>query len=717
MAAKKKGRRITIEDLWAMKRFGAPTLSPDGTHACMAVTTYSMKADESTSQLWLLSTDGRVQRRLTRGPKDADPQWSPDGRWIAFTSRRATKDGGALEDDAQLYVIAADGGEAERVTDHPTGVASPRWFPDSRRLAFVSWVWPDEKSAKGQGKRVKADRDDKVKAYAIEHNNYRYWDHWFPRGRRAHLHVATLPTVAGRTGEGGLVGTAVVRDLFAGTAFHLPSDEPDAHRYDISPDGDEIAFTHDFDPDPKAPAFTDIVRMDVGTGRWTCPTKVSGRSEDSPRYSPDGRWIAMLSSDYARAHNEQARLALVATNDDAIVPLTFAWDRGVHGPACWTPDGARVVFLAETEVAQPVWSVAVPASPAVDPDVPRELVRGPRHGGVASDLAVARSGGAMVYARGSQSHPPALFACAADGTGERRIERFNDALLDELDLVDAHSMTVEGAHGDPVQMWVMTPHGFDRGDGKRDGKKGARRWPLMHSIHGGPHTCANDGWHWRWNNQLFAARGYVVAAVNYHGSTGWGQAYVESINGDWGWRELADVEAGTEALLATGRIDPARVYATGGSYGGYMVALMTGRAVRGRYAAYVCHAGCYDWVSMMGSDGYFWFGRELGAFPWEDEARVLAQSPHHYAAAFETPTLVIHGELDYRVPYYQALEYFNTLRVKGVPSRLLHYPDENHWILKPQNSRLWYREFFEWLERFPAKGEGRKKRAVAVASG
>ena len=202
----------------------------------------------------------------------------------------------------------------------------------------------------------------------------------------------------------------------------------------------------------------------------------------------------------------------------------------------------------------------------------------------------------------------------------------------------------------------------------------------------------------------------MLAEVNYHGSTGFGQKFVSSISGSWGHRELADVEAGTDYMLATGYIDKKRVVATGGSYGGYMVAYMNGRSAPGRYQAYVCHAGCFDWVSMMASDGYFWFGSELGAFPWQDEARVLKQSPHHYAANFTTPTLVIHGELDYRVPYYQGLGYYNTLRVKGVPTRLVFFPDENHWILKPQNSRLWYQEFFAWCATYAKPKAGKSAR-------
>ena len=720
-----KGKRpITIDDLWSMKRFGPATLSPDGRWACAAVTSFSMDGNDGSAQLWLFATDGRTQRRLTRGTKDGDPQWSPDGRWIAFTSRRAKSDGAALEDEAQLHLISPDGGEAQRVTELATGVSGLRWFPDSTRIAFVSWVWPAISGVKAQAKRMKIERDDKVKAYALEHNHYRYWDRWLQRGRVPHLHVATLPAAAL---DGG-AAVAVVQDLFDGTPFQLPPQEPDAALYDISPDGKEIAFTHDFDPDPRALSFTDIVLMDVKKGRWVAPTRDGGHANEHPRYSPDGRWIAISSTNLRKAHNEQARLALIRRSDHALVPLTSDWDRGVHGPAQWTRDGERLLVLAEDGIAQPIWSIDVPSPTAVTVGggSPRELLRGPRHGGVAGDLAVSRDGATLVYSRSSLTQPPILFACHADGSDERAIEHLNAPIVERLALADTHSVTVAGFDGEPVQMWVVTPPGFeiDEASGKSakkrsSAKEASTQWPLMHTIHGGPHTCSNDAWHWRWNMQLFAAQGYVVASVNYHGSTGWGQDFLASIDGDWGRRELADVEAGTEFLLRTGRIDPARVVATGGSYGGYMVALMNGRAQRGRYAAYVCHAGCYDWVSMMGSDGYFWFGHELGAFPWEDEARVLAQSPHHYADAFETPTLVIHGELDYRVPYYQGLAYYNTLRVKKVPSRLVCFPDENHWILKPQNSRLWYREFFDWLDRHAGVAKRKRKasgrKAVAVA--
>ena len=234
---------------------------------------------------------------------------------------------------------------------------------------------------------------------------------------------------------------------------------------------------------------------------------------------------------------------------------------------------------------------------------------------------------------------------------------------------------------------------------------------MMHSIHGGPHAAHHDGWHFRWNTQVLAGAGRVVVCVNYHGSSGFGQAFLETITGRYGEKELADHEAATDFMLAQGYVDPDRLTAAGGSFGGYMVAFMNGHV--DRYKAFVCHAGCYDWVSMMATDGYRFFANELGAFHWEDEARVMRQSPHHYVKNAKTPTLVIHGELDYRVPATQGLQYYDTLKAKEVPARLVYFPDENHWILKPQNSRLWYQEFFAWLDRWSEKAaKGTRKTAA-----
>ena len=680
-------RPIDIDDLWSLKRLATGAVSPDGAWTCCTVTSHDMQKNEASTQLWLLSNDGKTQRQLTRGKRDGDPQWSPDGRWIAFISKRG--EGKDADEAGQLYLIAADGGEARRVSQLATGVSALRWFPDSRRLAFVSWVWPGLATQGAQAKRFAQDKEDKVKATLVENNHYRYWDHWFARGRRPHVHV--IDTRSGKS-----------QDLFAGTDFHLPPQEPDAALFDISPDGRELAFTHDFNPDPRDFSFTDIVAMDLVTRKWR---RLTQRTPDqarmafeAPRYAPDGGSIALLGTDYTHRHNEQTR-AWLLERGQALREWSGSWDRAVHGPLQWAHDASAVFFTAESGVAQPLWRLGVRDS------VPTELLRGPGEGGCASDLRISADGSTLVYARSSQQHPPTLLACGSDGRGERSIERFNRSKLAALQLGEARSVEIQGFDGDPVQLWVVAPPGYSAGTKKK--------WPLMQVIHGGPHTCWNDAWHWRWNMQMFAAAGYVVCAVNYHGSSGFGQKFLSSINGDWGRRELADVEAGTEHLLATGTIDAKRMVATGGSYGGYMVAYMNGKLPAGRYQAYVCHAGCYDWVSMMGSDGYFWFGHELGAFHWDDEARVMKQSPHHYAKQFATPTLVLHGEQDYRVPYYQGLAYYNTLRARSIPARLVFFPDENHWILKPQNSRLWYREFTDWCNRFASGKKSKAQRGKA----
>jgi dipeptidyl aminopeptidase/acylaminoacyl peptidase len=355
----------------------------------------------------------------------------------------------------------------------------------------------------------------------------------------------------------------------------------------------------------------------------------------------------------------------------------------------WTPDSQALLAAVEDRGRQGIWRIGTDAR-AGDP----ALVAA---GGHIGGFAQSRAGDVIAFDRSTSLHPPALFACRGDGSGERPIEQLNRPLLARHALGDSREFTFRGADGDPVQMFVTYPPGFDP----------SRKWPLLHSVHGGPHAAHLDMWHFRWNTQVFAGHGYVVVAVNYHGSSGFGQKWIESITGNYGAKELADVEAATDFMLRQRYIDRDRLVASGGSYGGYMVAYMNGHT--DRYKTYVCHAGCYDWVSMMATDGYRFFAKELGAFHWDNPARVMKQSPHHYARRMKTPTLVIHGELDYRVPATQALQYYNTLRARKVPARLVYFPDENHWILKPQNSRLWYREFFGWVKRYVPAGARSKQ--------
>jgi dipeptidyl aminopeptidase/acylaminoacyl peptidase len=661
---------LTVDALWAIARIGAPTLSPDGALACASVTRYDMEKNEDATGLWLFPTgigaDRRMKaKRLTAGDKDSGPRWSPDGRLIAFTAKRKG------DDEPQVYVIAPDGGEARRLTMLSTGCAALKWFPDSKRIGFVSWVWPDVETDAEQAKRRKERKEAKVKAHVTERAEFRYWDHWLTDGREPHVLVCD-------------VATGRCRDVLGGTGLALPPWDPTAEDFDIAPDGRQIALTVDLAAEPGMMNRRDIVTLDLATRRKRVLTEHTVTDDAGPAYSPDGAALVFHSYDTERSFNDQGRLTLLERRTGRMRALAPGFDRGINHVQ-WAPDSRSLLFTAEEAGRVGVWRL--PAGAAL----PSLVVAG----GAIAGFAQSRDGSVLAFDRATALHPPALFACHGDGSGERSIETVNRALLARHALGAVRAVKVKGWGGADVQMWITYPPNFDP----------KKKWPLLHTIHGGPHAAHLDSWHFRWNTQVFAARGYVVAAVNYHGSSGFGQKWLETITGRYGEKEFADVEAGTDWLLRQGYIDRNRMVATGGSYGGFMVAYMNGHT--DRYRAFVCHAGCYDWVSMMATDGYRFFAKELGAFHWDNPARVMRQSPHHYVQRAKTPTLVIHGELDYRVPATQALQYYDTLKAKKVPARLVYFPDENHWILKPQNSQLWYREFFDWIRRYAPAGAAR----------
>jgi dipeptidyl aminopeptidase/acylaminoacyl peptidase len=676
MARKKP---ITIDDLWRIERIGNPSLSPDGAQAVAAVTRFAMDDNKSVSSLWLLSTLGGAPRRLTHGgDKDGQPRFSPRGDLVAFTAKR--EQDGHKDDEPQLYVIAPDGGEAQRAAQVATGVEGFRWCGDGRRLVFVSWVWPELKGPAAQAKAHKAFKDRKETGYVTSEAQYRHWDRNLPLGRVPHLLMLTL----GAKGENG-----TVRDLFEGKDLALPRADPGIDHFDISPDGKRLVFAFDPAAEKRIDGRLALAEMDLRTGRVEEIVREADWDCSAPRYSPDGARVAFTASHQGLKHTMPQQLAVWERDSHTWDVVSGEWDHEVHAPLQWEDDGLAVLFGAEQQGRRHLWRFDVADRRA------EVLV----HGGWVS--AFDKAAGTLVTLADSAMHPGQLHV-HLPGEAKQRIESFNDTLMARLALGRVEEVWIPGALGDPVQMWLVYPPGFDA----------KKKHPVLHTIHGGPHTGPGDNWHYRWNTQLFAAQGHVVAHVNYHGSSGFGYAFLDSITHRWGALELQDVEAGTDYLLKQKWVDRRRIFATGGSYGGFMVAWMNGHVAPGRYQAYICHAGCFDWVGMFADDAWSWHAKELGRWYWDDMAQVHAQSPHAHASTMATPTLVIHGALDYRVPDAQGLAYYNTLKARGVDARLLWFPDENHWILKPRNSRLWYSEFFAWLQRHdPVVGAKKRQKA------
>jgi dipeptidyl aminopeptidase/acylaminoacyl peptidase len=658
-----KKHAITIEDVWSAKRVGSPAVSPDGKWVAVEVATYSMEDNDSTSDLWLLATDGKTQRRLTtyKG-KSSGPAWSPDGKQITFVSKR----GG---DVAQIYLIPVDGGEAVQLTNLPMSPSGLKWAPDGKTIYCVVRTWPDTPDDDRYKKKDKAQKDSKVKAFVIDDALYRVWDEWIADGRRPVLFAVDVPT-------------GKHKNLFTDTKLHLPIYQPSATHYDISPDGTELCFAADSVKEIGTDFNMDLYVMPLdkpGVPKNITPDNPA--ADTTPAYSPDGKSIAFTRQTIKYFYADRSRLMLHDRASGKARELTAKLDRSCAVPK-WSADSRHIYFEAEDKGYNRIYRVSTSG------DDVTPLTSG------FTDHAVDinREGTLLAFNRSHFGAPAAVYVMPAVESSPRKIDHFNDDLVASWELGEVKDVTFKGADDEDVQMWVVYPPGFDA----------KKKWPLLQVVHGGPHSGITTDFHYRWNLHLFASKGYVVGCVNFHGSSGFGQAFTDSITGDMGTKPMTDVLKGTDYLEAMPYVDKTRTTAAGASYGGYMMAWLNGHT--DRYKALVCHAGVYNWHSMMASDFVRARERPLGAMPWGDLGKIDKQSPQRFAAHFKTPTLVTHGEKDFRVPVTQGLEFYSTLRLKGVPTRLVYFPDENHWILKPQNARLWYREVFAWLDKYAGHG-------------
>jgi dipeptidyl aminopeptidase/acylaminoacyl peptidase len=646
------GRPMTARDLWAMGRVGAPAVSPDGRHVAYTVTRFDVEANRGRTDIWLVPVAGGEPRQMTSGSaSSSSPAWSPDGRHIAFISSR----GG---DGAQVWLLPVDGGEARPLTKLEGGASGPVWSRDGRSILVASQVWPEGDVLAERMRRL---RQTQSTAMIYDELMYRHWDEW-EDGKRSNVFLVDVATGAARNVTPGPYDTPPI----ALGGFQ---------DYDLSPDGREVAFVRNVDVPTAVGTGNDIWLVDVAGGEPRLLTQ-NKANDVAPQYSPDGRWIAYLAMQRPGFEADRQQVMLYDRRTGEHRSLTASLDRSAYVFA-WSADSRHLYFLAQDEIWQSVYRVPVAGGQAVR--LTEEQYIG--------SMALTPDGRGMVVARQSSALPTELFMLDASGRELRQLTRTNDALLAQIALQPAEPFWFDGAGGTRVQGFLIRPPNFDP----------ARKYPVVYLVHGGPQGAWSDHFHYRWNGNMFAAPGYVAVLVNPRGSTGYGQQFTDEISGDWGGKVYDDLMLGLDHVLATYPFtDGERVAAAGASYGGYMMNWFLAKT--DRFRALINHDGVYDLRSMYGSTEELWFPEwEFRGMPWTNPEGYLRFNPSEHAANFRTPMLVIHGALDYRVPLEQGLQVFTALRRQNVPARLLYFPDEGHWVLKPQNALVWWDTMHEWL--------------------
>jgi dipeptidyl aminopeptidase/acylaminoacyl peptidase len=712
---------FTFEDMMKLKRVGEPVPSPDGKWVLFSAVDVDLAANTKTPHIWIVplntNNNGATgvspvqqgsggQERVLIADQDGDrPRWAPDGKRFAFLSN---KDGGS-----QVWIADFDGAAGavtgiHELTTIATEAGGELWSPDGKYILFTSDVYPEcdgatKEEAACNANKVEAAGKSKVKALIFDRLLYRHWNA-FKVGKRSHIFVVAapparheLPDSAAETQSTTTV--ALPRDLTPGDydapVFSLGGQDD----YAFSPDGQEICYTSNHDKVAAASTNNDlwIVSVNAGTGgTFVAPRNITAdnpASDSTPLYSPDGKYIAYRAQRRPGYESDRFRLMLYDRKTGEKKGLSEDFD-GWVGTFAWSPFSTRIFFSSEDQGKSPIFSVLVPTGERIQQ--PLVVVA------TADDLVVTPNGQDVLFTSNSVQEPVAIYGSLLCPNGKDnpcghlpppppyKLTHLNDATLSQVAMQPLEAFWFPGAKGDKVEGFLVKPPNFDA----------SKKYPVKFLIHGGPQGAWGDDWSYRWNPELFAANGYVVVMINFHGSTGYGQKFIDAINGNWGGAPFEDLMKGLDYAEKTYPfIDKDRECALGASYGGYMANWVLGHT--DRFKCIVSHDGMFNTESAWGTTEELWFNNwEFKGTPYSNPAMYEKWSPRNSASNFKTPTLVVHGQLDYRLDVSEGFQLFDTLQVMGVPSKMLYFPDEGHWVLKPQNAQLWYKTVNDWVDRW-----------------
>lgn len=650
---------FTVQDMLAMQRISDPQVSPDGGRVAFVLRTTDLEADRGRTDLWLVGTDGEGLRQLTTHEEgDSNPRWAPDGESLYFLSSRTGS--------SQVWRLPLAGGEPEQVTDLPLDVANLTVSPDGERLAFSLAVFPDCEGLECTVERSAAE-EEPPSGQAYDQMFIRHWDTW-EDGRRNHVFVYDLEE-----------GTAT--DVMADMVADCPS-KPfgGGEEFTFTPDGSGVVFTAR-DGGPNEPWSTDFDLYLAPADGSAAPrnlTEENAAWDTLPVFSPDGSKLAYLAMETPGYESDRFRVVLRDWPEGETRVLTETWDRS-PGSLAFSSDGGTL-YATATDLG----NVSLFAIDVGDGEVRRLLdeghVRSPQP-----------AGERILFGLDHFRSPVELYTVSADGGDRRQITDVNGDRLAEISFGEPEAFTFEGAEGDTVHGWLIRPVDFNP----------QKKYPVALLIHGGPQGSFGNDFHYRWNRQIYAAAGYAMVTIDFHGSTGYGQAFTDSIQNDWGGKPLVDLQQGLAAVLERNPwMDGDRVCALGASYGGFMINWIAGQWPE-RFRCLVNHDGIFDQRSMYFATEELWFPEhDFGGPYWEVPENYERFNPARFVDRWQTPMLVVHGALDYRVPLEQGLGAFTALQRRGVPSRFLYFPDENHWVLSAKNSIQWHEEVLAWLDRW-----------------